>query len=200
MSMILGLVTLGDTNISRVLADPPLVWKVIAPDDPEIYAQARGGPAKPGFLSRMFRRSATQSGAELELSRGEGIGTDLDKSWHGIHFLLNGEAWEGHPPLDFLVASGRQVGDIDVGYGPARVFTAAETKAIYEWLEAITEDDLRARFSPTDMMKKGIYPEIWDRDPKDDDTLGYLIEYYRILRGFLHQAVDGGVGMVVYLS
>jgi hypothetical protein len=200
MSMILGLVTLGNPNISRILADPPLVWKVIAPDDPEMYAQARGGPAKPGFLGRVFRRSADNLGGELELSKGEGIETNLDKSWHGIHFLLNGEAWQGHPPLDFLVASGRQVGDIDVGYGPARVFTAAETKAIQERIEAITEDDLRARFDPADMIKKEIYPEIWDRDPKDDDTLGYLVEYYRILRGFLHQAVDGEVGVVVYLS
>lgn len=30
------------------------------------------------------------------------------------------------------------------------------------------------------MVKKEIYPEIWDRDPKDDDTLGYLIEYYLV--------------------
>src|SRR5215813_5271564 len=196
MSMILGLVTLGDTNISRVLADPPLIWKVIAPDDPEVYAQARGVKGKPGFLGRLFGRSATRSDAELELSKGAGIETDLDKSWHGIHYLLNGTAWEGHPPLDFLVASGRQVGDIDGGYGPARAFTAAQTKAIQERLEAITEDELRARFNPTDMVKKEIYPEIWTRDPKDDDTLGYLIEYYRILRGFLNQAVDGGAGVL----
>jgi hypothetical protein len=28
---------------------------------------------------------------------------DLDKAWHGLHFLLTGTAWEGTPPLDFIV-------------------------------------------------------------------------------------------------
>ncbi len=50
------------------------------------------------------------------------------------------------------------------------------------------------------MMTKGIYPEIWDRDPKEDDTLGYLMEYVGILRGFLAQASSEGRGLVVYLS
>ena len=50
------------------------------------------------------------------------------------------------------------------------------------------------------MLKQEIYPEIWGRDLKDDDTLGYLMEYVSILRGFLSQAVDEKRGLVVYLS
>ena len=41
MGMALALTMLGDRNIDRLLADPPLVWKVIAPDDPEAYERAR---------------------------------------------------------------------------------------------------------------------------------------------------------------
>ena len=33
MSMILGLTALSDATIARLLADPPLVWRVITPDD-----------------------------------------------------------------------------------------------------------------------------------------------------------------------
>jgi hypothetical protein len=40
---------------------------------------------------------------------------DVDKAWHGIHYLLTGTAWEGDPPLDFIVKGGSQVGDVDDG-------------------------------------------------------------------------------------
>ena len=41
MSMILALRTLSDSNINKVVNDPPLIWKVVAPDDPEFYESAR---------------------------------------------------------------------------------------------------------------------------------------------------------------
>ena len=63
----------------------------------------------------------------------------------------------------------------------------------------VSEDELRARFHPAEMTAKEIYPEIWSRDSPDDETIGYLIEYYRLLRGFLQQAVDANVGIVVVL-
>jgi hypothetical protein len=207
MSMILGMATLGDANIARVLANPPLVWRVIAPDDPEAYEQAAQAAAKPSFLGRIFG-GARASGspapggppAALVLEDGEGLSEDLDKSWQGIHYLLTGTAWEGDKPLNFLMAGGRPVGVIDVGYGPARVLSSAETRAAHEALAQLTDDDLRARFNPADMMKKEIYPEIWDRAPEEDDTLGYLLEYTRTLRGFLAQAVERNQGLVVYLN
>ena len=79
------------------------------------------------------------------------------------------------------------------------MFTAAETRAIYQALSGLTEDDLRSRFNPADMTAKEIYPEIWSRGSPDEETIGYLIEYFRLLRGFLQQAVDSAVGMVVVL-
>jgi hypothetical protein len=207
MSMILGMVTLGDANISRVLDDPPLVWRVIAPDDPEAYESARRAPPKSSFLGRIFGRppaaGRSAPGASSEafaLAEGEGLSTDLDKAWHGIHYLLTGTAWEGREPLNFLVSGGREVGDIDVGYGPARVLSAAQTRAAHEALAQVSDDELRRRFDPDEMTRKEIYPEIWDRPPEEDDTLGYLMEYVGVLRGFLAQAVDQGQGLVVCLS
>lgn len=37
-------------------------------------------------------------------------------------------------------------------------------------------------------------------NPEEDDTLEYLMEYFQILRGFLSQTVDEGLGIVVYIS
>ena len=104
MSMILRMVTLGDANISRVLADPPLVWRVIAPDDPEPYESARRPAASRRSWARIFGRprvaEAGPSGEAFALADGEGLSTDLDKAWHGIHYLLTGTAGEGRPPLN----------------------------------------------------------------------------------------------------
>ena len=205
MGMILAMVTLGDANISRVLQDPPLIWRVIMPGDSEPYESALRLSAKPSFLGRIFGRSSAAgskpaSTGPFALGAGEGLTTDLDKAWHGIHYLLTGTASEGRKPLDFLVSGGRVVGNVDVGYGPARVFSAAETRAVHEALARLGDDELRGRFNPQDMTKQDIYPEIWNNDPEEDDPLGYLTEYLGTLRGFLAQAVQHGHGLVVYLS
>lgn len=39
--MIMGLVTLSDANIRRIVDDAPLIWQVVAPDDSEPYEEAR---------------------------------------------------------------------------------------------------------------------------------------------------------------
>jgi hypothetical protein len=209
MSMVVSLASVSDATIARLLADPPLVWQVVAPDDPDAYERARREAderAKPGLFARLFggrgRADVPPAAvpAGLELADGEGDLGDLDKSWHGIHYLLTGTADEGGAPLDFLVAGGVDVGDEDVGYGPPRAFTSEETRAIAAALAAISDDELRSRFAPEAMMKAEIYPEIWDRDPKDDDTLGYLMEYVAILRAAIASVTSRGHGLLVMLT
>ena len=200
MSMCLGLVTLSDANIRRVLEDPPLIWRVIAPDYPDLYEDACAGQRKHTLLSRLFgRRKGASADADLDLSE-NGDATDLDKAWHGIHYLLTGTAWEGDAPQNFLVSGGQAVGDIEVGYGPARVLTAEQTRKAHEALRVLTDEELLMRFDPKDMMAKEVYPEIWDRSPVDDESLEYLMEYVQVLRGLLEQAVAKKFGLVVYLS
>jgi hypothetical protein len=202
MSMCLGMVALDDANIARVLADPPLIWRVIAPDDPEPYEDARRAARTPSLIGRLFGRKPAPDApvADLDLDEDELADAELDKAWHGIHYLFTGTAWEGAPPLNLLVSGGREVGRIDVGYGPARVFVSGDVKEAHEALEGVSDETLRSRFRPDDMMKLKIYPEIWDRDPTDDDTLGYLMENVAILRRFLKEAVEHERGIVVYVS
>lgn len=201
MSMIIGLSTLSDGSIDSVLATPALIWRVVAPDDPDILAEMIGRPAKQGFFARLFGKAASPPPPpSLDFADGELSDTDLDKAWHGIHFLLTGSDWEGDPPLNFLVAGGIPVGDIDVGYGPARVFRSIEVAEIHKALGDLQEDDLRNRFQPDVMMKKDIYPTIWDRDPKDDDALGYLLEHFAKLKKFVSNAADKGLGIVVTMQ
>lgn len=188
MGMVLGMTTLGDDNIRRVLADPPLVWKVVAPDDPEIYEEARSDEGSDG------------TGVDLAFEEAEMVSLDLDKAWHGLHFLLTGSAWEGEPPLNFLVAGGTPIGDLEVGYGPARALTSTEVATAHQALQALSDDTLRARFDPDALMRADIYPGIWDRKREDDDVLGYLMENLAELRSFLAQATEAHMGAIVSIT
>ena len=123
---------------------------------------------------------------------------DVDKAWHGIHFLLTGTAWEGEAPLGFIAYGGRELGD--VGYGPARIFASHEVKEIDAALRPLSREVLEKRFDPSAMMRLEIYPTIWDRPRNEDDTLTYLLEYYDSLREFVADAARQGEGLIVYIT
>jgi hypothetical protein len=194
MGMIAAFYTLSDSNIDRILADPPLVWKVVAPDDPEIYESTRRG-ARPGLLARLLgqKKPPAPVAAALVLAEDESMDTDLDKAWHGIHYLLTQTDWGGAFPLNFLVEGGANVGDIEVGVGPARAFRAAEVQAIDQALRGIGEATLRARFDPAAMQALEIYPDaIWC----NEEALDYCIEYFGVLKDFVARAAERRLGML----
>ena len=118
MCMTMEIYSVRPTTLARLLEDPPLVWQLVAPDAPEFYEKARAEtkPAKSGFLRRLFGREAATSDAAfdaaepLTLEADERMVADLDKAWHGIHFLLT-EGEEGTAPLDFLIEGGDDIGD-----------------------------------------------------------------------------------------
>jgi hypothetical protein len=194
--MCLALCSIDAENLRKVLADPPLVWRVIAPDDPEAYESAR---PRRSLLNRML---GTKDGPakELALAEGEVQSTDLDKAWHGIHYLLTGTAYEGKGPASYLLMGGEAVGDVDVGYGPARALDPAAVHDFQKALAGLTTEALRARFNPAEMKALEIYPDIWDRDPAEDDTLQYCLEYFETLRTFVGIAASKNQGLLIYVS
>jgi Domain of unknown function (DUF1877) len=125
---------------------------------------------------------------------------DLDKSWHGIHFLLTGSAWEGEVPLNFLVSGGTPVGEVDLGYGPARALSSADVRVLNSALEALLPAELHSRFAPEAMMAADIYPAIWDRPLAEDDTRDYVVSYYESLREFVSETASAGEALLVFMS
>ncbi len=123
---------------------------------------------------------------------------DVDKAWHGIHFLLTGTAWEGELPLAFIARGGRELGE--VGYGPARIFSSDEVKGIATALQPLTRDALEQRFDPEAMTRLDIYPSIWNRPRDEDDTLEYVLSYYEALREFIEGAAAQEEALIVYVS
>ena len=198
MSMCLGLVACSDGTIARVRKQPALVWRLIAPHDAETIAAAN---ARPGWFARWFGAGRHAGAGELPgllLSAGEGEATDLDKAWHGLHWLLTGSAKERPLPLGFLLAGGATVGDVDVGYGPARTLSAAEVRAIHAALAKQDDAALRARFDPAALAAADVYPDIWLDD--GDEAFAYLREHLAALRACLDRAAARGHGLVVWLS
>jgi len=125
---------------------------------------------------------------------------DIDKAWHGIHFLLTGTEAEGSPPLNFLLQGGHPIGDEDVGYGPARGFTREEVRALVQALEPLTPEVLGGRFDPRRMTKLDIYPDIWNRQEEDADNREYLLDYYVRLKEFLKHGAERGFALIVYVT
>jgi hypothetical protein len=124
---------------------------------------------------------------------------DVDKAWQAIHFLLCGDPWGGKPPLNFIVSGGQPVGDVDVGYGPARVFMSAEVREIARALEPITADQLRAKYDSKTFFANQIYPEIWN-EPIEECFDSYVLSYFNDLKTFVLQAREENKALIVYVN
>jgi hypothetical protein len=197
--MCLGLVTLSDATIQRVVDDAQLGWRLAAPA-PSEEARKEAGEAddsESGRGKKTKKAKRTDSGPAIELGPGEGVRINIDRAWHGIHYLLTGTAWEGDPPLDFLVNGGRFIGAPDEDHGPLRAFTASETKAILEIFSTFSPYGMRKRYNPRDMMAKEVYPPIWSHE---EESLSFLIDNVERLRSFMRQAVETQMGMLIFLQ
>lgn len=193
MSMCLGLVTLSDATIQRVVEDAELGWRLADPAPVDEAGEANDAEAR-GKKPKKPKRTA---GAALELAPGEGLRATIERAWHGIHYVLTGTAWEGNAPLDFLVNGGQFIGATDEKHGPLRAFTANETKAILDIFSTFSTYEIRKRYNPRDMTAKEIYPGIWSQE---EESLSFLIENVERLRGFLRQAVEAQLGILVFLQ
>ena len=148
-----------------------------------------------------IRQLLSQPESIYEFIEQERTSTDLDKAWHGIHWLLTGSADGGDEPLCFLLAGGEPVGDADVGYGPARALTSERVAAWDVALSQISREELARRFDPKAMLDADIYPQIWARSIKgEEDTLDYLLQAYGSFRDFVAAAGKERSGLLVYLS
>ncbi|WP_152360283.1 YfbM family protein [Microlunatus speluncae] len=109
---------------------------------------------------------------------------DLDKAWHGIHWLLTGDPWGGPGPLGQVIFGGEGFGP-DEGYGPPRLLDPAGVAAVAAALTGIRREDLRSRFDPAAMSAAELYPDIW-ADPEVFDE--YLGPNFDKLKAMYHHA------------
>lgn len=123
---------------------------------------------------------------------------DLDKAWHGIHYLLTGSALPDGTLASKVIMGGEDFGPI-LGYGPAQLVRPAEVRAIAQLLEKTTPDSLRKRFDPKEMTREEVYPGvIWERE--GEEALRFLLSYYTQLVSFYKHAAERGQAVIFLVS
>jgi hypothetical protein len=150
---------------------------------PEDIGQFSAGPDLLGGLLQGARTATAHS-------------VSLEKAWHGIHYLLTGDVWEGHGPLAFLLAGGEQLGDDEDS--PIRWFTPDETSEIDRALSGVSDEALWSRFDAEEMEQQHVYPGIWDED--EGDLKEEYLTYFRELKQLVAAAAQRGQGLVVTIG
>jgi hypothetical protein len=123
-------------------------------------------------------------------------GISLEKSWHGIHFLLTDRVEGGEPPLAWAVLGDAPLADPEqlMPHGPARMLTPEQVRQISEALMRVTQHGLRARFDPLAMEQAGVYAV------RGDIEFEYFWAYVINLKGYYARASKFRRGMLCYLD
>ena len=143
-----------------------------------------------------------EPGAFAELVRAENLHPrpdrclSVDKEWHAIHFLLNGKAWTGRPPVDFIIAGGTELAGSDNGHGPARVFSPEALGEIVRALRPVTDQELRANFT-AEALASSTDPIYSVAGPSQVDE---LLATYHHLQGFLENGAVAQRALLVWLD
>ena len=119
---------------------------------------------------------------------------DLDKMWHGLHYVLTGSAWDGDPPISLAVLGGTEIGE-DTGYGPPRYLMPDEVRAVAAALDGTPHELFMERFDPSTMNDAELYSGYWDECEPE-----YMRQLLGELAAFYASAAAAGMAVLICLS
>ncbi len=125
---------------------------------------------------------------------------DLDKSWEGIQYLLTGKGMaELEEPniltrafFSFQILDEEQ----DLGYGPAQYLTSEQVTETNSELQKLDIDKLKNKVSGTDMIEKGIYPEIWT----ESEAIEFLFDNFKDFLDFYKKASENNEAILSFIN
>jgi len=162
-----------------------------------VFAAGGGGER---ILQLMQERSA-KSAQAAAWATAQRTTLSLDKAWHGVHYVLCGQAEPGTALLSQAVLGGVPLGDDDEGfsgYGPARYFTVEQVAEISQALSRPeSESEAAARFDTTRMSHLQIYPG-WRLNAEKEDQ-EWIMDNFRNLRKFYAEAAAKSQAIVTCL-
>jgi len=129
---------------------------------------------------------------ELLESDDDDTSVDLDKAWHGIHWLLTGSVEPTAATVSSAIFGGEPIGE-DLGYGPGRLLAPADVAALAKTLSEINVDSFRDRLDPSAMADAAVYPNVWDEDDIFD---AYLAPALRRLQDFYRAAAEADQAVI----
>lgn len=123
---------------------------------------------------------------------------DIDKGWHGLHFLFTGTVDEGDEPACYLVRGGEDVDD----QGQARALRPKQVRQFTEYLSGLTKSELERRYDPARMTQLDIYPSaIWTRPASTgENPLTWLLDSFTEMQAFVNRAAAAGEGLIVLVA
>jgi hypothetical protein len=203
MGMTGGLYRASAAEIEALLAQPETVGEFI---ERSIWAPPVKNVQPRGLLGWLLRLTPitiqeTDQTAVRPAHFQDRPHCDLEKTWHGLHFLFTGTAWEGTEPACYLVRGADAIGDAgELGYGVLHALRPAKTRTFSGFLDSLTRQELERRFDPARMTALEIYPETWSRASQRDTELSWLLESFDDLQAFVGDTARAGDGLVVYVS
>lgn len=155
-----------------------------------------------GYLKRIDpqRLAALIEGKEelYDYIHGEdGAELDLDKAWHGLHYLLCGDPWGGEAPLSEALMGGKPLNEEEQEDIIVRYLTPEQVREVSDTLEATEPQTLANNFDPDDMNDAPVYPA---SDWNDEGELDYLMGYYQPMRDHYRAAAEAGEAMLIYVA
>ena len=118
---------------------------------------------------------------ELLESDDDDTSVDLDKAWHGVHWLLTGSSEPTTAVVSSAIFGGEPIGE-DLGYGPGRLLAPPAVAALASTLAEVDVDNLRDRLDPSAMTTAEVYPNVWHEDDIFETylapTIGQLQAFY----------------------
>jgi hypothetical protein len=183
--------------VGAIKSDNKLLDQTLFGDQPPLFTEKLKKEGRVDFSDKQIRDEVLAWAAKRKTEVGD-TEVYLDKSWHGIHYLLTGSVESNGTLASKVIMGGGDIGP-DRGYGPAQLLEPADVKAIAQLLEQTTPDMLAKRFKPKEMTRADIYPgEIWARD--GDEALSYVLDYYKKLVAFYKLAAERGQAVILVIS
>ncbi|MBP2543926.1 YfbM family protein [Acinetobacter guillouiae] len=121
---------------------------------------------------------------------------DLDKAWHAIHFILNGDSYGEQGPLAKVFFGGEEIGE-DLGIGPARYLTAEQVKQVVTAIEQVSDHQFSSQYDIEALDQADIYPNMWDED--SEEGLKYILPYFQDLKKFYQEAAFRNQAVLIYI-
>lgn len=119
-----------------------------------------------------------------------GRAIDLDKQWHGVHFMLTGSAGATNSPLSLIIGGFEEVGP-DNGYGAAWFVPKASIAKFDRALAIVTDEQLAAQYDPAAMVDEQVYLADMFQE-EGAEALQFLLEDIARLRTFVAEAAASG--------
>jgi hypothetical protein len=201
MGMTCTLRRAGDPEIRRLLANPNQASLFLHGPLPAMRPVRFPGVL--GFLLRLLPIEVSEADPSTPVSPPSDDVLDLEGSWHGLHFLFTGTAWDGELPAAFLVKGGTELdGGEDDEEDVVRVLDPGQVRAIDAWLQSLSRLVLTQRYDARRMIELEIEPEAsWAIDNEHEQPgLNRLLNAFEELRGYVRDTCERGYGLVIQVS